>query len=313
MAVRSYRKSFGKFYNQGSAVRQDILNGKPRELLTTTYAQKAATINRLAVDVDHHKYFFFKRIRTGRRCSCSEMDAGPSSDCSVCFNTGIVAGYEKFGTRTSVVDSTHSDIILTNIEVNYDLRPAVFKLSDSALKGSMEFKIDLIGNTGKMDLYQILSWTKAGTSVVGFVKPSEGSSWVSLSYSSLEPLLGNDFLWFKLEFNRDSYSRQTPMLSHFYFRYLLISNPIIKADVPRETQSMILSEFGIKENFSTLGMYFDNTLPLISNEDFLINLETNNRYKIVEVQDFVQGGLNTAWDAQARWINDYEPTMMVPM
>ena len=68
------------------------------ELVQEQLVPRIKSMSANAVTVDRRDFYYYKRKRTGRRCSCYATDTSPDNQCQICYGKGIVGGFEKYGT-----------------------------------------------------------------------------------------------------------------------------------------------------------------------------------------------------------------------
>jgi len=103
----------------------DAVHQVIKEQLAPRIAQKSAN----AVLSDRRAFFYYKRKKNGRRCSCFGNETSPDSDCLVCYGTGFVGGYDKYGTHSEIIDYTRSYVFASGIEFDYENRTVGFSRS----------------------------------------------------------------------------------------------------------------------------------------------------------------------------------------
>ena len=93
----------------------EVLQENHREVADKQLIPRIIARNRQAILVDPHHFHFFQRKKQGRRCSCFQVETSPDGLCQVCFGTGVVAGYEKFGTVSDMYDVSFPRIRAVNV------------------------------------------------------------------------------------------------------------------------------------------------------------------------------------------------------
>lgn len=282
-----------------------------REDILPMIAQK--TRNALNVVPIYIEYF--QRLKTGRRCSCFGVETDPTGLCYVCFGTGVVGGYNKRGTKTEIFDVTYPNVITTNIHADYKAmtRPVFWSLMDTALYGTIEFTIPIMNNIGKVDVFEIKDFKPTGTDIQYYIRSEEEENFVQLTRSSIEARLTSSFLHFFITMKRRTPALPLPKLQAFRFSYRLIKLTGLRADIPVRTESLKLEEFGIYESFSNQNMVLDNTLKNCTTEDFVVNLQDNTKWKVIEVKNKNPLNITLSWELTCRKIKDFEPYAKVPV
>ena len=107
------------------------------DIVRDQLAPRIQTKSANAVLTDRRYFLYYRRRRTGRRCSCFLTETSPENQCPICVGTGIVGGFDKFGTITEILDYTTPNLIMVNVEPNFkeDTRPVYLKLIDGKDEG----------------------------------------------------------------------------------------------------------------------------------------------------------------------------------
>jgi hypothetical protein len=271
-----------------------------------------------ALNVVPDLFKFYQRVGTGRRCSCwSAVETSPSSQCTVCYGTGNTGGYELYGHTTEVFDVT-SRWSSVNVVIDYSriTRPLHFRLSVAALSGYVEFFYPVIANTGACSLASLVASAPRGTSVTAAVKLFSEASFVAFSAEAVRTRLPqatiDGGMQLRVVLRRESLSAESPRLSHVRVRYRRLPDDNIRADVPRATEARRASEFAWFEEFATRSMYLDNTIRVITSDDFFEQINTHRRHKIIDVNSNAPGGILTSWDLTTRLVQEHERLAAVP-
>ena len=188
------------------------------DIIRDQLAPRIQTKSANAVLSDRREFLFYRRKRNGRRCSCYETETSPDNQCPVCIGTGIVGGYEKHGTITEVLDYTTPNLVMVNVEPNFDedTRPVYLRLQENAQRGYVEGVLPIKNNIGKVEnfmLYQPIF--NRGTKVIA-TSPL-GYSHEIKDRSDLEPFLIYDKVKIRIEFTKID---ERPIISHFLFSLL---------------------------------------------------------------------------------------------
>lgn len=271
------------------------------EVIRDQLAPRIQTKSANAILSDRREFFYYQRKRTGRRCSCYSHQTSPENQCPVCLGTGIVAGYEKFGTRSEVLDFTVPGLTLVNVEPNFDqdTRPVYLRLKEGYEKGYIEAQLPIKNNVGVIDnfmLYQPIF--NRGTSIIAF--DPTGASAVIKEKSDLEPFLAFDKLRLRIEITRVD---NKPIISHFLMRYKIRDNLVVFGDLSRAEEEFTGLDSGIYEAYQEIPIFFDaKTVARIRNEDILYRCRDSRKFKIVLVNENVVAGVLTSTDVRARYI-----------
>lgn len=310
MPIKGYRPPDVDRVTANTSVCDDITMRHVKEDLLPIIAQK----NRNALNVAPIHIEYFQRLKSGRRCSCFGVEAEPTGLCFVCFGTGVVGGYTKRGTKTEVFDVTYPDVVTANIHADYTTatRPVYWALEPTAVYGTVEFSIAINRNVGLLDVLDIKDYQPTGTEIHYFIRSDEEVTFVKLTREAAEARLSSSVLHFYIVMKRKSPATPLPKLQNIRFSYKLVKLTTLRADIPRVSESLALEDFGISQSFSNLNFFLDNTLKNCTNEDFLINLMDNTRWKIVEVKNNNPMNITLSWDLNCRLLQDYESRYKVP-
>jgi hypothetical protein len=310
LPARGYRPGEFAHVADGAEVLQQHAHDISVEQLIPRIAERHKT----AIETVPTKMYLYQAVRGGRRCSCFDIETEASNLCPACFGTGIVGGYDKYGTLLEVLDVTHPNIRTTNVIPDYAIRtrPTRFKLIDGAAHGSLEVRIDLGTNLGMLDALQASFHTVEGNSLIALVRSPADQAFVTLNRENLQPRLGNPWLELKILFDRFSPATPTPLLDVIYIRYRTLLNNLLSVDIPRVEKSIALQEIGITNEWSAQNFWMDNTIKMLTTDDFFVSEAGNTRWKIISVKDFAPNGYLVSWDAGVRLVQQHEPYNDVP-
>jgi hypothetical protein len=286
----------------------EVLRGHAHDISVEQLIPRIAGRHKTAAETVPTKMYLYQAIRGGRRCSCFDIETEASNLCPACFGTGIVGGYNKYGTLLEVVDVTRPNVKTTNIIPDYSMRtrPTRLKLIDGAIHGSMEVRIDLGSNIGLLDALKASYHTVEGNSLTALIRSPADREFVTLNRENLQPRLGNPWLELKVNFDRVSMSNAPPFLDVIYLRYRTLQNNLLSVDIPRVEKSVALQEIGIADEWSTQNFWLDNTIRTLTTEDFFVSESGNTRWKILMVKDFAPNGY------LVRLVQQHEPYAKVP-
>lgn len=271
------------------------------EVVRDQLAPRIQTKSANAVLTDRREFFYFQRKRTGRRCSCYTFQSSPENQCPICLGTGIVAGYEKFGTLSEVIDFTSTNLTMVNVEPNFDedTRPVYLKLVDGRDKGYVEANIPIKNNIGIVDnfmLYQPIF--NRGTKIIA--TDPMGASAVIEEKEDFEPFLAFDNVTIRIEITRVD---PKSVISHFLLRYKIRESLLVFGDLARAEEEFAGLESGAYEHYAEIPIFFDaKTIPRFRNEDILFRCRDSRKFKVVLVNENVVAGVLTSTDVRARYI-----------
>jgi hypothetical protein len=271
------------------------------EILRDTVAPMIQTMSANAARIDRREFYYYVRKHTGRRCSCFKIEASPDAHCHVCYGTGIVAGFEKYGTITEVVDATFPNLRLVNMYPTYkeDTRPVFFGIIDPSKPGYILADVPIRANTGKLDTYNLIQPMFSG--VTNLYVVDGGVDNLISDGSDLEPFLGKSSIGFKIEFLP---SHKKVLFSHLLLRYSISESPIIWGDITKSEESLLsMNPLGLIDAYQELSIFFDaKRVNKYHNEDLLIRIIDNRRFKIIQVTENRVANINTSNDVRARYL-----------
>ena len=304
MATRSYRPSKGARITDGSQLLKDHAHNIAVDQLIPRIGER----NKRAVETVPILLYFYQSVRAGRRCSCFDIETSPDGLCEACYGTGVVGGYQKYGTTLHITDVTHPNICTSNVIPDWKSRrkPIPFKLIDGARHGSIETRIYLTSNTGELDALYANYWLEPGSSLAANMKAPSDTNWVALNRENVTQRLCNPWIDIKVDLDRISPTNPSPLLKTVYIRYKNIHENVIKANIPRVEKSDLLGEIGLSDNWENQLFWLDNTIKTITTEDFFASVEGDSRWKIYGVREFAPHGQLVSWDIQAKVIQEYQ-------
>lgn len=272
------------------------------ELLRDQLAPRIKQLSTNAVLTDRRAFFYYKRITTGRRCSCFLHESSPDSQCPICIGTGVVGGFQKYGTISETIDFTSPHLTLVNCEPNLDdnTRPVYLKLSDGFDSGYIEAEIPIRKNIGLVDTYNLHQPLFNHGATVFFEDPNGFQAQIKTK-ADIIPFL--DCPNVKIRIQMERIEGEKPIISHFLLRYQILEEMRIFGDNPRAEESFFGSEFGYFEGYQEIPIFFDGqNIQKFDNEDILIRLEDNRWFKITRVNDNRFGDTLTSTDISARFL-----------
>lgn len=307
-----YQKTFdAPMTAHSSSTKPAVLTGEPsrtdhkvdeaHQFLRDVLAPRMQTMNANAAMVDRRYFYYFQRKKTGRRCSCFATETSPDKQCPVCFGVGIVGGFEKYGTKTEVLDSTTPNLVLVNVEPNFDedTRPVYLRLTPGAKKGYAEAEFSLRANIGVPDAFMLYQPVfNRGTRVIATAPNGYFSE--LREDSDLQPFLQHPTVKIRVEF---SCTDAKPVISHFLFRYRTEADPRIWGDIPNSDTNPQLSEIGQIDFVEDISIFFDGKrIRSFGYFDLLYRIEDGKRFIINSVKPTRIAGVLTATDCRARYI-----------
>lgn len=311
MATRSYRPSENWHIADGT----EVLEKHAHDISVGQLIPRIVERNKRAIKTIPTRLNFFQAIRAGRRCSCFDIEESPDSMCPACFGTGTVGGFTKHGSCLEIIDVTHPNLCTINVIPDHSKRtkPISLALIGGCKQGSLEVKIELPTNVGKVDALSSAAYMPAGTELHAYLRAPNEKEFVALTRANLEMRLANPWVDIRVDFSRSSPENESPRLDLLYIRYQNIQDNLILANIPRAEKSNLLQELGVADEWQTMNFWLDNTLKSITTEDFIVSTEGKTRWKIISVKEFAPHGQLTSWDVEARLVQHYEAYAKVPL
>lgn len=310
MGLKSYRE-----VRTSPTTGTDLKGDAPYQLAQQQLIPQIAKRSRNAVKVNRQDFMFFQRKQAGRRCSCFVVEQSPDGGCGVCFGTGFVGGYDKFGCESEIIDVTRPGLRLVNVEPNYEAktRPVLFKLIDGASRGWIETDVQLHSNVRLVDVIQSRDSIADRRNAKVNILVWSGAAWKPLNDSTLSTLLANHRITVRIELSRRLLTTESPLFSHLLMRYRKLENPRIIADIPRRRKSIVLEEFGISDRYEVINLFLADEPRNVATEDFFVLLAEGTRWKVIDESENKPGGILTSHDVTARLINTWESYAQVPL
>ncbi len=274
----------GTYSNTDAKV--DAVHQVIKEQLAPRIAQKSAN----AVLSDRRAFFYYKRKNNGRRCSCFGQETSPDSDCSVCYGTGYVGGYDKYGTHTEIVDYTKPYVFTSGVQFDHDNRTVGFSGSAGAF---IEADIDFPRNSRGVDTFYLgVDYTEKFkiTVISPIVK-------VITKPTDLEQILNLGSMRIRIEFLKDAY------FQFLMIRFRVKEENIVYADIANNFAAPSLDGFGEFESLSEIPMTFAGaSMSMIDNKDILYRLEDGAKLKVTSATKNMVAGTLTEVTVNARFL-----------
>jgi len=283
--LRSIKQSIE--YRNDRPSRTEVLEDEPHKQAIDQLLPQIAAESEQAAKPARTPFLYFRRKRTGRRCSCFDTQSSPDGNCQICFGAGFVGGWDLHGCRTEWIDVTYENVRLVNMKANYEagIRPVCFEIEEGAKKAFLETEIQLVRNIKEVQKLQLAVGNKRkGATIVSYIKASTDPDFVELTEESLAPRLGESSLALRIEMNRDNTQIPSPRLSHLMLRYKLIPEILMYADMNLAEESFELGDLGFSDAFSTLSLYVPPSFDHLNNEDFLIRMSDLKRFKVTRIE-----------------------------
>lgn len=262
---------------------------------------------------------YFQRITSGRRCSCWGNNTSPSGKCRVCYKTGVVGGYQKYGTKQWILDGTTPNLILNNVQLSPTTQegPLIFELADNALTGDIVVTGSFDGCWGPLDVFDPLWWNGDGE-IGAFIKTPAQTAWIPLSEASLENLFSTPQRFdIKLTLKRPNINvTEPPLVSKLVMRIQRTDtdHTLVKANRPRGTHTLALSELGVLEEWTSERWWLDSSeVANLTSEDWFYDRNNDVKWKVVDTDKFAPQNYLLSWDATVTKVQDFEPISAFPV
>lgn len=280
----THNQGIGSYSNTDHKV--DAVHEVIRDQLAHRIAQKSAN----AGLSNRRSFFYYKRKNNGRRCSCYGDELSPDSDCGVCFGTGFVGGYDKYGTFTDVIDFTKPKIFTYNTRIDFDVKTVGFSGDEGSY---IEFTLSLPKN-GK------------GIDAMHFGVDRQESFNLEIISPFNKIIKNKDDL--KDAIGIDVRARINFLKSNSYFQYLIIrttilNDTIIYGDCSNYVSAPTSELFGEFETMQEIDITFTGTnMGIIGNKDILYRLQDGAKLKITDNKKIIVSSVLTSVDARARFL-----------
>jgi len=313
-----------------TVTRLDHLEDTIKEHINQDLVPRISEHHRISVATDPVAFLYYNRLSFGRRCSCwNDVDAGPDKQCPVCFGMGYVTGFKKYGCIWECLDVTAQQTTMVNVAPNYDSqrRPVSLSLINGAVRGYIEWSVQIqsngylpAGETERLvpvDALRLGAVAPRGTMVVLYVRDSTESSFTEVTgKDQVEDRLldanGNpETLTFRVLLARAPQAK-SPSFTYLHFRYRTREDISVSVDIPRDQQSITLSEMGLYDSWQVMQMVFGNKLRALNTEDFFVRVRDNTRWKLTELTPFKPEGHLVGYDGTARLVQKFENYHLVP-
>lgn len=228
----------------------------------------------------------------------------------MCFGTGIVGGYVKFGTADEWFDSTYPGIRSVNVIQNFadGTRPVMLTLNPQATDGYVEFDWRIRPSIRQTDLFQVVTRNLGTTrsTAHAYIKGPLDAAFVPLSNVTINERLYGHTATIRVALSRQLLSDPPPLLSHVYIRYCVCPQTLVRMDIPRVSESITLAEYGVFDSFTTISGWITDEVRQVGTEDFFKRIEDGTLWKTIESQPNRPLLQDTSHDLQLRLIQGFE-------
>lgn len=323
MGIRSVRQGAPtqQWRDDGNTAmsRTDGLVGPARQI-AEQLIQQVVKINSNALSVDTRYFYYYKRRAAGRTCSCllGEQNT-PDGTCNICFGTGITGGYDKYGTYSDTLDYTTPMLNMSGVVPDFNTRPILMVLDSQSTTGWIEATFDVRKNRGYVDSIRAIYSSRSGFSTVTPTVRAFGaplSSAVPLSEDNLRSFIVTaPKITIRVTMTRASLDVVSPAFSSIYFRYGLLPKDRLQipGDIPTNTETVNLQEYGFEEQFGITQIVFDNRITSYTQDDFFYYPEQDKVYKATEVAPKYAIGKYMGFDVNCRVAQQFEIYRKFPL
>lgn len=264
----------------------DAVHAVIKDQLAYRIAQKSSN----AGMSDRRAFFYYKRKTNGRRCSCYGDELSPDSDCGVCYGTGFVGGYDKYGTFTEVIDFTRAKIFTYNTRLDFDVKT-----------------IGFAGNTGSYIEFSMIL-PKNGKEIDAFyfgVDKQEAFNLEIISPFSKIIEVKDDL---KDAMGIEVRARINFLQDDSYFQYLIIRTAVLNditiyGDCANYISAPNSELFGEFETMQEIDITFTGmNMSVVSNKDIMYRLQDGAKLKITDNNRVIVSSVLTSINAKARFL-----------
>ena len=206
-------------------------------------------------EIDPVWALWFRKRKHGRRCSCWTVETSPDGHCEVCYGTGIVAPFDKYGFETHVLDTTAPARGLSVAPApETHMRPVPFSLLAGAKRGYLEWDVKLRKSYG-IDVLEAGTREEDSGEVWALFKVEGDADWTDLTSDNLGGRLsatGSTKITIRVEFRRANMGDDSPLLSYILLRHRTSERFLVPMDVPRQSVNLQVSEIGAIEVYATM-------------------------------------------------------------
>jgi len=314
LAIKTYTGPRAPRVYDGS----ETINGWIRTIAERETYPGVRRRNQIAMDGNPVQLYFYQELKRGRRCSCWEKNGNPFSGCRTCFGTGMVGGYQKYGTYQFLIDPTLPEVESSGLEIKTGVEgPEAWVLGDEYQTGYLKALINLQGNWGPVDHLSLFHWAPEGGAVKWEVRPFFGSGgFLVLTQTNLERLTNKpQLLEIKVTLERPGLEAQSPVVVNGFLRIKRTPDAqlIIKGNRPKINTAIALEELGALDEWSTATHWIDHTLPLVTSKDWFYNIEEETRWKVVEASALDPQGYLLSWELPCMKLQKDSPIYQYPV
>ena len=203
-------------------------------------------------------------------CSCNK-DTTKRSDitCSSCYGAKLIPGYFKFAHETKFVSSISPGLVLTNTQINTDIKPSRILLAPTALTGTIVSTALLYYNPNEYDWdYKIDVANILNTNSIIVEFSTNGTLYypiANINNLGIKPI-GTGNIYIRVTLSRTILTDRSPEFEIFRIRHQKVNNPYIKILRPQITELPFWMAYGqrienLGERFWTVSLdVFDSSI-----------------------------------------------------
>lgn len=298
-------KSLGENVNVHVPTEQTTVYDEPHIYAAEDLVPQIVERSRNANKVDRIQVHYYQKKKWGRLCTCwDNTERIPRQDCHACFGSGRPGGFLKFGTETILIDASLPKLALVNIVINDVERPYRLELEETKSEGFVEGTFDILPNLGQLDTLAIFPKELPSAQYSVVVSKADGSDPRPITDRTWIELLAEKKIKVRIALRRGS-AENSPYIESFFLRYNVL-NPVVNSDWPRLLRSVSMEDLGLPDVPQTASVFLDDTVQMVSVEDYLYNMREGRAWKIVEANENRPLGIVTSWDLQCRRVQDFE-------
>ena len=300
-------------------------NLSPRTIATLQTYPGMVQRNIRSVDAEHVALQFYQQLRSGRRCTCWGSNTNASGSCEVCYGTGIVGGFLKYGCAQWILDATAPNLTLNNISILMTKQegPHLFGLAEGAVSGEIIIPGDLQGNWGRpgacpreegpVDVIDSQFWEDKDGQISFFIRSPQFTAWRPLTKEHLTTLLQYPQRFdVRITMQRPGVEAETPLLQHLMLRVFRTNKAAtqMKANRPRGTHAQSLAELGVLDEWTSERWWFESRVPNLTDLDWFLDINRNIRWKAVDTDKMAPQDVTLSWDVTVRKVQDFEQRIL---
>lgn len=259
--------------------------------------------------------WYYQPIAAGRRCSCVGTGT-PKGQCYVCWKTGKVGGYKKWGTEHWVLDATLPGLRLTDVTLQTTTNgPALLTLGEGRVRGYIHATGSTQGCWGPVDCL----WSKHDEgegSLQWWIRTPSQTTWQVLTTSSLTSLFSTPQRFeIKGCLLRPSETARSPKVGCLVIRIKRRPDAtlLLRANRPRNERSMSLAEMGLLDEWSSARLWINaGHLPNLTSEDWCYSHFDGFKWKIISVDPLEPRGYKLSWDVSVMKVQPFDPLNRFP-